>query len=1307
MGVRVTSTDLDDWSRRKDSEAHLPTLVRRLIMATSRPAYIRMPAAEGVALAGLDGVVSVNGGAAPYVPSGDSMWELGTNAGKRAKAIEDYEKRTQGTLAAERAKTTYVCVLSRRWGSGQKWIDDMKARGEGWKDIQVLAADELALWMEDCPGVEAWFREHHGLSSLGDIGIGDWFVRWAKQTDPHTPAAVLTAGRRQDVIRVLDALEAAPADVPVAASSVEEAVAFVAAALFLGPSEDPDARNEYGEALESAAADSDVSESGEKLTTDLAIRRPETLEALRERTIVIQDLDGWRRWSRHATPHILVPLFLPDSIPDAIDAGHHVVVPQRSRAGQQDGRLRSIDPHAAATAWQESGIDFSKAQDYAFGSRRNLGSLRRRLSRYGKQVPLWAESQDASLLASVLLVGGWNGSAPGDRELLVSLAEHNSWRALSKTLMPLTIGDDPPLSVLEDRWGFVDVIDAWDTLLPLVTADDLSVFADAILKVLPEQDPELGMTGEERFKLLFDENRPRRRYSRALRRGMATTLAILGCLVGRETVPGNQTGQSVATIAVRKLLDGADEIRWLTLVDVLQQLAEAAPVAFLDALESSLRQDQPTVMRLFVETKSMLGDANSSHASLLWALETLAFSPVLVSRVCVVLARLAVLDPGGRWDNRPASSLASVLGLIHPRGAINASNRIDVLDAVIAAVPEHASTLLKMLAEDRGGGIIPLGPRYRSWPVPRGYSTHAELANSLTEVCTRLLEGAAAGLPEAAGLIGRFSVTDLVRVTDTLTARWNELDDAERDQVIKSLNSVVKKHRRYNAAAWAMSPADLAVVEQFLADHGVDLDTAKNARMFTFTSEVDDEFDVELSTSGEAVKNGHIGSAEATTFKTLDVLRRDAVLELLAAGGLDQVVNFASHVEVPSYVGRAVADATTKVDDEVLDLLGDGSNDPSTPSAGFAWGFAVRRTENLGWLESQIAARPSQAAQLLLTARIEVQTLEFLDTFDSEQRQNYWLRANPYQSNPDLVERVCNGFLEVDRPFSAIITASVCDEPGPTPDLIIRVLSAPMAGTQEKPIPGMHSFEYAIGRLLNKLEKLGTPDEVLARLECFYLPILDHHREPRAAHRELARKPELFAEAVAHCYKPDREPDNGIAAVGGEEKSLTSKEYRFSDVYFRLLHSWNGPLPGADGDKPPTAEALQAWIDQARVELGKLDRAGVASGVIGETLAAPTVDPDGTWPCEAVRVVLEREQDGSLEDHLAIRRFNQGGAASRSIYAGGGKERKLAEGYRVGAAKVTHRWPRAGALLEGIASTYDHDARREDGRAERDARGGD
>jgi hypothetical protein len=110
-------------------------------------------------------------------------------------------------------------------------------------------------------------------------------------------------------------------------------------------------------------------------------------------------------------------------------------------------------------------------------------------------------------------------------------------------------------------------------------------------------------------------------------------------------------------------------------------------------------------------------------------------------------------------------------------------------------------------------------------------------------------------------------------------------------------------------------------------------------------------------------------------------------------------------------------------------------------------------------------------------------------------------------------------------------------------------------------------------------------------------------------------------------------------------------------------------------------------VDQTRAELAKLNRTKVASMVIGEALSAPTPDPDETWPCEAVRTVLENEQDDSLENHLLIARLNQRGVTGRAVFAGGDQERTYAATYREHAEKVRNRWPRAGALLEGIASS--------------------
>jgi hypothetical protein len=1283
MSVHITSGDLDEWSRRRDSEGHLPTLVRRLIMETVRPDWIRMPAAEGVALSGLDGIVSISGSSHPYLPDGDSVWEIGTEQGQRAKAIRDYEKRTKDTPIEVRRTTTYIAVTNRKWSKGDKWVKDMKDRGE-WKEIIVLTADELTNWLDECPNAEGWLREHLRRGSLGDTALDTWFERWSKQTMPATPDAVLTAGRREDVISLLETLDAPVKDaITIAASTLEEAIAFTAAALRLGP--EPLTKDTTGEPDD---------EPGPAPDPDPDIRQPEHLEALRERSVVINDEDGWRRWGAHHTPHVLIPTFMPASVSEALEAGHHVILPKTARTAHETGRLQPIDPHSASTAWRATGIDFSKAHEYALATRRNLRSLRRRLSRYGHQTPTWSTGSDAPLLASALLAGAWDASKEGDREVLLALTRAADWPDFTKTVTRLAAGEDPPLDAVGNHWDFVDIVDAWDAISHLITPDDIKTFTGVITDALTEIDPDANLTLQERLLRSLNDDRPKRRYSNALQRGLSTTLAMLGAHAGDHPIAGGRTGQELATTIVRDLLEHADEVRWLTLSGQLQLLAEAAPDAFLHALETSLRAEKPTVMAMFLEKSDSL-NTFSAHSSLLWALETLAFSPAHVARVAIILARMAVLDPGGKLSNRPAASLASALDPIRPDGAINAANRMDILDAVITTVPEHAISLLQTLVENRGG-VIPSGPRYRDWPTDRYQATSVEYQDSLTGTCTRLLnQPGTDGLTTAARLVSRFSSADLVRVLDALAARWDELDENHRGQVLDELAKDADHHRRYSNTAWAMQEDDLAAITKFLEANGFDLTAGEGEALFSWKSDLDEYRDKADPENPQ---------------KPVAEQRVEVIESVLEGGGLDAVVELASKVEVPGYVGLALAVHdldTNELTDEVLDLLGDGS-DGSGAAAIVAWGYASRRAEDFAWLNDNVAKRPNQGAVLLRTVQTTAAVLDLVANLDDDQQALFWKGVNPYRIDNAIIEHVCEGLLAAGRPFSAMAAAAVHGELSLSADLIMKVLTADLENINEAEPTDYHQLSHTVGMLLNRLEKLGTDDETLAYLEFYYLPVLEHERKPRALHRELARKPEQFVTAVTSVYKPDTEPDTDVkAAVAGTETSgMTDEESRFSSAAWSLLHGWHGPLPGTtEPGKTPTTEAMQAWVDQVRALLTEANRAQLASTVIGEALAAPVVDDgDGIWPCQAVRNVIEKEQSDDLETGLLINRLNQRGGHGRAIYAGGQRERTLADKYLEDAEKVRNRWPRTGKLLEDLAKSYMADARREDETAEHDAR---
>ena len=76
-------------------------------------------------------------------------------------------------------------------------------------------------------------------------------------------------------------------------------------------------------------------------------------------------------------------------------------------------------------------------------------------------------------------------------------------------------------------------------------------------------------------------------HSELLRNGLAESLALVGSHSQALTSCSFGKAAAVAHLAVRDILDDADWVLWASLNDLLPLLAEAAPGAFLNAVEHS------------------------------------------------------------------------------------------------------------------------------------------------------------------------------------------------------------------------------------------------------------------------------------------------------------------------------------------------------------------------------------------------------------------------------------------------------------------------------------------------------------------------------------------------------------------------------------------------------------------------------------------------------------------------------------------------------------------------------------------------
>ena len=1265
-------------------------------MASAAPDSIRMPAAEGVGARGLDGMVEVSGGAPPYLPAGRSVWEIGTGSDPAAKAESDYLKRTAQLSDEARAATTFVFVTSRNWSGAAAWAAGKAAGADGWADVKAIEAQDLATWLERCPGTHAVISEHLGRQPFGVTPLRRWHLEWSEQTEPPVPVELLLCGRHVEARALSESLGAAANEQLIASGSRDEAVAFVAATLLaklLTDAPAPDGGTGERPVDPPTAADEDDPAGA----PDQARR-----EALLERTLVVHDEAAWRRCVSYDRPVILVPLFDDANVGAALRNGHHVVLARAARP-TDNKPLPPLHREQARRAWEAAGVPFPKADDLARAARRSLTSLRRRIGRSGRfRQPQWAEGTTASLLATVLPAGAWRDDMDGDRDVITALADRRSWRSVGRDLAPLTMGEDAPLAEHGHRWEFVDVIDAWDSLGSALTSEDLDVFREQAERVLTERDPVAALPeAERRARALSIEGLPKREYSNNLRTGIATTLAVLGAKVRTRTLPGGHTGEEHARRVVRTLLHGADDERWVSLADLLPLLAEAAPTVFLDAVEASLGTDPVPVMALFAEHDDPAGLApRSSHSPLLWGLEALAFSPQHLSRAAVVLARLAERDPGGRLANRPSASLQSLLHLVMPQSAVTPASRVAVIDVIRAEVPDAAWPLLVGLVRSLDGGmIVHRGPRFHDWSVPaHPRVNYGEVAEALGSVGDRIAEDAgsnAARWADAMRLITELPVDARTVLLDRAKATWAELGEG-RPTVAKALLEQVRQHQSYPEAEWALREEALRPLVDFLEEHG-------------YPCSSDEPTDNELFSWLARRRGRDMHDAP----EELAAAREAAVRRAIAETGLGGVLQMAGEVEMPWAVGTTLADVTDEVDEDVVDLLGG----EDLPAHQMAAGFAARRQDNdRGWLAQMIAGRPDQAVPLLLTAEIDQPILDLVDGLTEEVRGQYWSQVQPWRTPDSLIDEVIRRLLDRGRPFSAMVLLQ--DRAGSRPfpaALALEVANAPRNSPPSERLDAIPSPQYVIGEVLEKLASAGVGDDDLATLEWFYLPLLDHRRTPDALHRRLAKDPEFFAEIVSLVYRAEPEDDaattgpadsattDAIPDSGGDSDAAPKSQEHVTRAAWTLLHEWRSPLPGTDGGELPTSEQAQAWVTAARAALASRRRGHVASVVIGEALSGPFTDVDGVWPSEPVRAVLEHEQDRRLEEGFAIGRFNQRGVTFRSPYSGGDQERLLARQYREWADKIRDDWPRAGAVLDDLANGYEADARREDASAERNS----
>lgn len=1252
--LTIKARQIENWANQIDARNLLPVLLRKLVHSTGNGLLqVDFPGYDNGQRKGSDGFVRADV-ATTWIPKGNSYWEFGTNQNPSVKAEKDYTARLNSVDPAVREESTFVFVTPRNWHAKDDWEKRKNESGD-WKAVRVVDASDLEQWLEQSVPGQIWLAEQLGLTTSGYETLDQVWRRWATACEPHlTPeifASSITAYRDKFKTWL---------DMPsnksftIAADSRDEALAFLAC-----------------------------------LFDDAELRQFKDLAAVftspKELRILIESL----------VPFIPI-VFTEDAERGLIDVYRrlHCIVfrPRNAVDLEADIKLDLLSHEDFKRTITSMGIEESKIDRLERESGRSPTILRRLLSKNAAiKMPVWANYDDkAKALVPMVLIGAWHAETEADRKIVSNVADRK-YEVIEEKIAGLLRFDDSPVWSAGHFRGVVSKRDALYAIERMVTPADLDRFFVAAEYVLSESDPALELPGKDRWvAALYNKTRD---HSSALRKGICETLVILS--VHGNNLFQRRLGIDVKTrvaVLIRKLLTPLTTEKLLSQNFDLPRYAEAAPDEFLNIIEDDLKNTNPTVFSLLKPVDSSLLGASPSRTGLLWGLECLAWEPRNLFRVSVILAQLSWLKIDDNWVNKPENSLQAIFRSWMPQTAAILEQRIKVLEMITKRFPNVGWEIcIEQIKPGSRIGEHNYRPNWRDDASGAGQVvTREEMYNFNRKALDLLIAWPSHDektLGDLVELLQGISKEDQNKIWD-LIDEWSEdagesAKAALRERVRQFVFTRRSPHQRFgeetrNRSRQAynrLEPQDPVIRHGWLfADYWV-----KES-----INEIEEEdFDYQ------------------NREKRIDRLRREAMTEIWTKQSFEGVKNLIASSGATNVIGRYAASCVTeKLRVDFIRFCLSLEKNLQSKAESCLQGFLLEivddsRAELLQTSIEDLSAEKHK--RLFVCAPFQASTWRLLDKYDEDIRAGYWKGVFPYWNRhtpAELIELI-DCLLESQRPRAAFHVVRMDFKNIETSRL--KRLLHDVATVDSEPAGGHFIPQsYSISEALDSLDgRADVTSDEMAQLEFLFINALENseHGIPNLEH-QLAKSPVLFVQVVALAYKrrdEGEDPQEWRIENPDQRAVVASAAYRLLDQITKI--------PGMDENGKIDTVTLADWLAKVRRLCREYARAEIGDHCLGQLFAKSPLDEHGFWPCEAVCEVMERIASREIGKGFSNGVRNSRGVHWRGMSEGGEQERELAAKYHSLAERLYFNYPYVGRILESIAESYEHEARREDSKA--------
>ena len=689
------------------------------------------------------------------------------------------------------------------------------------------------------------------------------------------------------------------------------------------------------------------------------------------------------------------------------------------------------------------------------------------------------------------------------------------------------------------------------------------------------------------------------------------------------------------------------------------------------------------------------------HTGLLWGLELLAWSPELLPRVSMILAKLSRIDPGGRLINRPINSLGAIYLWWLPGTNATSVQKLAALDLILEREPEVGWSLLIQLLPQARESVAHYTerPRWRDvGDLPEDARTRDGRQIYVSAIVDRALDHIGIDPDRWEVVLDSLRVINTSQVSKALKLlediAYGNVSAEIRYALWKVLRDFINKNRTYSDAHWVLSSDLIDKLESILSQIAPEDPIMRYGWLFDEWSPALPSVNLDIETEAHS--------------KRVEEFRQIAVKEIFRENDIGGLIRLGTNSRYPGFVANSILSVISDYD-HILDLINQSIIEGksgiilasqisgfSQKKFGEAWCEIVHKKAMAGiWSPAVIAA-------LMIWWPDSRSTWEEIETFGAAVVDEYWCQKHVslIEGNHDDQLYQIEHLIEAGRAAESFHRIAIHGI-GIQSDILLKVFDATMeqlkkAKTKEEARQlGLSSHD--IRDFLDHMKQCGDiPQHELARREYLVLPLLGLlNLKGLVIHELMLEDVDFFIEILCDVYLPHHRDKSMDEIPTDEQKARASAAYT-------ILNSFH-LIPGQQDENKIDESILLNWINMVRNKANERDRLVAADLKIGDILAHAPLDPqDHGWPHQIVRNIVEKLSNDDIERGIILERHNMRGVWTKDPYEGGKQERTLANQYRSWSEISRLHWPRMSQTLDKIAKEWDELAKREDARSEQE-----